>query len=324
VKVSFDGTVYNFDGKCYREVRKTVQGQVNAVTHTNEFWVTVMQRAYLKLRGIPYLNATKISQFFTGEPIHFAAFAFNGAGAANNSVAVDKRHLLPDGVFSAIQHQQGKYAMAAGTFASAEANVIGTRLVYKHAYTVYKATEVNGQKYVYVRNPWGYDGGTGGHDAKPEDGIIVLTWADFKRSFQAFSILYATSRGAFTTNGEDSHPTYPEIRMLYDPFLVASYLRTGRVPTDGLFLIGECRIDYVVRQNSSSTLKGQDFFGTISNGVYNRETGYLLLFFKRNGKPASYMELQWNKARTALTGFTYSTYSNFQTPVADSLVPPNR
>ncbi len=57
-----------------------------------------------------------------------------------------------------------------------------TKLVGNHSYTVL-GFDALGR--IRLRNPWGYDGG---RDASgdPHDGVITLTWAEFKQSMYAF------------------------------------------------------------------------------------------------------------------------------------------
>jgi hypothetical protein len=55
-----------------------------------------------------------------------------------------------------------------------------------HAYTVLDAYVENGNRYVVVRNPWGWDGNT--NDGNPEDAILTMTYEDFERLFSLISI----------------------------------------------------------------------------------------------------------------------------------------
>lgn len=62
---------------------------------------------------------------------------------------------------------------------------VSTALVIReHNYTVVGVNEA--ARTITLRNPWGWDGGTPAGD--PEDGLVTLSWADFRGSFQGYNV----------------------------------------------------------------------------------------------------------------------------------------
>lgn len=62
---------------------------------------------------------------------------------------------------------------------------VSTNLVIReHNYTVVSVNEA--ARTITIRNPWGIDGGSGSGD--PNDGLITISWADFKGSFQGYNV----------------------------------------------------------------------------------------------------------------------------------------
>lgn len=63
---------------------------------------------------------------------------------------------------------------------------VSTLLVFReHNYTVTGVNEAD--RTLTLRNPWGRDGG-GRPSDDPNDGVIVISWADFKGSFQGYNV----------------------------------------------------------------------------------------------------------------------------------------
>lgn len=96
----------------------------------------------------------------------------------------------PDEIFNKIQtalnDQNNKRYVVTGTISNAEKES-GGKLVGGHAYSVHNAYQVDGQKMILVRNPWGKDTNKGSVDDR-NDGFVALTFDEFLKNFDQVSL----------------------------------------------------------------------------------------------------------------------------------------
>lgn len=137
-----------------------------------ESWVVLMQRAWIQQHG----NGGRCWP-------HEAILALTGA------VAKSSRYQVVDSDFSAIQTAlAGKKLVVGGTHDT----LTTSSLVSNHAYTVVGAIGFKNDflhidtRMVMLRNPWGYDGGTGSGDI--DDGYLLLSWSVFQKSMKYLAI----------------------------------------------------------------------------------------------------------------------------------------
>ena len=134
---------------------------------SGELWVAVMEKAYAKLNN----GYEKIGK--GGWPEN-ALQTITGIDAKNYSTGVNAANL-----YARIQGAvQGGSPITAGT--GQNENIAASGLVPSHAYTVVGARVQNGQQYVSLRNPWGFqewNGGGGGVN----DGIFEMPIEEFQK-----------------------------------------------------------------------------------------------------------------------------------------------
>lgn len=138
-----------------------------------ESWVVLMQRAWIQQHG-------KGGRCWP----HEAILALTGSAAKSS------RYQVVDSDFNAIQTAlAGKKLVVGGTHNHALST---SYLVSNHAYTVigtfgFKNDFLNiDTRFVILRNPWGKDGGIG--DSHPDDGVVILSWKEFKANMQYLAI----------------------------------------------------------------------------------------------------------------------------------------
>lgn len=146
---------------------------------TAEFWQVVWQRAYLTSRG----RSTGTPG--SGNPTDVLT-ALTGRAGSRMVPAADTGYLRAsawDALLAGLGAGQNVTAMtwsddvkdAAGNMKRSTDVLVGW-----HAYTVLSTfVDAAGEKYVWLRNPWGRDGG---RPIGPDDGIVLVTFADFQKS----------------------------------------------------------------------------------------------------------------------------------------------
>src|SRR5262249_8014863 len=138
-----------------------------------QLWVTLYQKAYLKVMGVKYQAADgsylPADQWrsTTGKPwqkIVNALQSLTGQAARylpmSSALPPDLRRLL----------QMGK-KIVADTHFTVSGNLVGN-----HAYAVLDVFHDSGGWKLRLYNPWGHDGPHGSTDGS-NDGIITITWA---------------------------------------------------------------------------------------------------------------------------------------------------
>jgi hypothetical protein len=151
----------------------------------HELWPMIFEKAWAAYKG-GYAN-------IDGGQMSAAVFALTGwrpTGAVLGSWNKDSGSapkLSTDEIYSRLTAGQARGAvMMADTFGGRDYAQEGLNgLVSGHAYSVLGAKEIDGQRYVTVRNPWG--AGEVGSDGK-NDGIFDLKLEDFARAFHYFDV----------------------------------------------------------------------------------------------------------------------------------------
>jgi len=130
---------------------------------TGEMWVPLMEKAYAWFRTGANAYAS-IELGWLDE-----AYASFGHGSLTTYT------FAPDAVL---------YAALSTGRAAAESRVGASGpIIASHAYAVMAAFNADGAQYVQVYNPWGTDGTM--YDANPCDGLVMLTFSQFKVYFTA-------------------------------------------------------------------------------------------------------------------------------------------
>jgi len=142
---------------------------------SKELWPGLIEKAYAQWKG----GYEAIGN--GGDPggMMTALTGKQGTYVANASLTADQ-------VYEKIKTQAtASRPMTASTFGEdQEAKYTNTGVHAWHVYTVLGAGEEGGQKYVELRNPWGFS--EAGHDGK-DDGIFKLPLADFMNLYQGTS-----------------------------------------------------------------------------------------------------------------------------------------
>jgi hypothetical protein len=145
-----------------------------------EFWVTLVQRAYLTNRGmligsIGNGNSADPLRAFTGRAS--STIATNDLNALRNALNANKNVIA--GTWDPLPATGGPTGSARG--------VSTNMLVTDHAYTVVRLETLGNQTFVVMRNPQGVDNGatTWGN---PNDGEVRVSWDDFSRSMESIVV----------------------------------------------------------------------------------------------------------------------------------------
>lgn len=163
-----------------------------ANTPNNELWPAVMEKAYAKLWG----NYGAVGS--GGDP---AAAMRALTGGAVTHYGLDSSSLEPligvnlktnpnsaaqlDSIYDNVKAAtDGQKMVVATTYGANPAQPLNG-IVGAHAYTVMGVQEENGQKYVVLRNPWGYQ--EPGNDGN-NDGVFRLTVDQFAQQFSGYDV----------------------------------------------------------------------------------------------------------------------------------------
>jgi Ca2+-binding RTX toxin-like protein len=167
--VTFDGTYITegpgdaFDGGAtFYDPAPSVEG---------ESWVILMQRAYAGLMSFQGMVDT--AEYRLSSVAYHALTGHTG------------EYLEPDDFsFADLSNYiaDGDRTIVAGTWDDAD-DLTSDQLVEWHTYTVIRTrVDEAGNRFVMLRNPWGYDGGDS-VTGDPDDGLVEISWADFRGSF---------------------------------------------------------------------------------------------------------------------------------------------
>jgi hypothetical protein len=138
-----------------------------------ETWVALAEKAYAQFRTGSNSYASLSGGWM--DPVYQAV-----TGQATTRVMGSASGLAA----TLASHLAAGHAVSAGTWSSTSGPVIG-----QHAYMVRAMETRDGETYVTVYNPWGFDGK--GTDANPNDGLVQVTLAQFQTDFSAVVISLA-------------------------------------------------------------------------------------------------------------------------------------
>jgi hypothetical protein len=187
-RVRFNGDDVN--GNVMTDVRASADPVPAA---EGEFWVVLLQRAYLQSRGLSLTNPPSgwpadAMTAFTGKRSETTTPGAGGFTSADLS-----------NIYGALKFNNAP--VTAATWGDAS-KILGDTLVRWHAYTVTDLVYANGEWHVVMRNPWGKDTRddmTSWGD--PEDGIIRVSWSVFAKSMSGYVINRNTIGGSAGTTG---------------------------------------------------------------------------------------------------------------------------
>lgn len=171
VTVEFDGKIYQSD-------------PLLSIAHageTTEFWVTLMQRAYLQTKGIDWKD-TDAAQAFGGDTAQAALAQITGNSPTTR---VYLRDSVFDEITKALKNHQ---PVTVGTEKRTASPVIQD----SHGYAVVGTGVLRGgTKFVLLRNPWGHD--LDPHLTRPtldgvDDGVVRVSWKQFQQDIHLVAI----------------------------------------------------------------------------------------------------------------------------------------
>jgi hypothetical protein len=162
-----------------------------------QFWVVLYQRAYLALNGVDWRNDADVRDNARTSPDDaFKALTGHdtndhGAGAFNWLGAGEFDGSDVPGIINALATGHSVVAQTRG-FGPTDwgGGVTTPLLVGQHCYTV-MAVEMNPTTKQYdlvLRNPWGFDQANGHSSGDPSDGIVVVSWNDFRHSMYEYDV----------------------------------------------------------------------------------------------------------------------------------------
>ena len=138
----------------------------------NELWPMILEKGYAKWKG----GYTKVGNGGSASDLFDAL-----SGKASDWGTV--KDYQPDDLYKKLKQEvAGHHPVSAGTFGEHDRHVhyTNTGVHGDHFYTVLGTTEEGGQKYVQLRNPWGFSEPAGNG---PDDGMFKLPLADFMKLF---------------------------------------------------------------------------------------------------------------------------------------------
>jgi hypothetical protein len=147
--------------------------QYASARDSKELWPGLLEKAYAKWKG----GYDKVGNGGTACDLFQA---ITGKPATDETISDSK----PDALFKKIGTAVAAHKpVAAGTYAEDDPNVhyTNTGVHGDHFYTVLGTSEEGGQKYVQLRNPWGFSEPA---NNGPDDGIFKLPLADFMKLYE--------------------------------------------------------------------------------------------------------------------------------------------
>jgi calpain family cysteine protease/hemolysin type calcium-binding protein len=139
-----------------------------------EFWTILFQRAYIQQIGQEASNPDRALLSLTGHAAEEQRPWFGGDFGDEHLGKIRDALSANLAVIAGTEHDPS--------------NLSSAQLVANHAYTVvgvvYKSAD--DRYYITLRNPWGHDGPEAYGD--PSDGIVRISWENFRRSMQGYWI----------------------------------------------------------------------------------------------------------------------------------------
>lgn len=175
-RVTFDGTWSDVDAAPSRGA----DGRT-----LSESWALLFQRARLQQFGLGWRTETTKAQWDAAnarsgyrlyDPVD-ALLTFTGRTPSSSAVNSGS----PQALQNALAQKKAVLATTPGATDPAS-GILGW-----HTYTITKVFQEGGTWKVQVYNPWGMDGLGSAKDGK-NDGVLTITWAQFTRNFNRYSI----------------------------------------------------------------------------------------------------------------------------------------
>jgi hypothetical protein len=144
-----------------------------ASPNPKELWVALYEKAYAQWKGGKYaaIDGGKAIKAFS---------ALTGDFSYGRHVAELKNGLSWDWFANKV------FFYPCTVSALPNSDELGTS--GRHSYSLFDAFVENGQRYVVLRNPWGWDGHIFEGDNNPNDGIIKMTFVNFQRLFHSITV----------------------------------------------------------------------------------------------------------------------------------------
>ena len=150
-------------------------------------WVTLYQKAWLKANSVvtTYADGTAMnpdSWYST------TGAQWKNAGRALTALTGYTNYWTSYSSASA-STMRSQLANGDVLVASSDSSNLTSRVVGSHSYMVYSVYSSNSTWYVKLYNPWGHDGQGTNHDQAYDgvnDGMITLTWSQFKDDFSGY------------------------------------------------------------------------------------------------------------------------------------------
>lgn len=140
---------------------------------TGEIWVPLLEKAYAFFRkGLNSYASLK------GGWMNEAYVAVTGVSTTNRSAASS------DIVAFLTSSLNAGHAVTVGTKA-----LVAEPIIASHAYVIRSVDYNNGNSYVTLYNPWGFDGGA--FDSQPGDGLLILSIPQFQQNFSTVMVCQA-------------------------------------------------------------------------------------------------------------------------------------
>ncbi|RNF16506.1 calpain protease-like protein [Trypanosoma conorhini] len=183
-----------------------------------ELWVSVMEKAFVKLCGGSYE--------FPGSSS--SSDLYKLSGWLPDRVSLESKDLDPELQWTRLsrRHGDGSLLMTASTAALPEAEERRLRLVSSHAYAVLALREVGGERLLQLKNPWGRESWAGAYSlsdkraaarallaqlqytkALAEQGVFWITWGDLCAHFSRCCLSWNPYMLYKTPEGMSRRPT---------------------------------------------------------------------------------------------------------------------
>ncbi|ESL09420.1 calpain-like cysteine peptidase [Trypanosoma rangeli SC58] len=183
-----------------------------------ELWVSIMEKAFVKLCGGSYE--------FPGSSS--SSDLYKLSGWLPDSVALTSKDFDPELQWRRLykRHEDGSLLMTASTAAMPEAEERSLKLASSHAYAVLKLREVNGERLLQLKNPWGRESWSGTYsrgdrraaarallaqlqytELLAEQGVFWITWNDLCTHFSRCSLSWNPYMLYKTPEGMSRRPT---------------------------------------------------------------------------------------------------------------------
>ncbi|KAJ4971714.1 hypothetical protein NE237_004813 [Protea cynaroides] len=167
----------------------------------NEFWVSILEKAYAKLHGsYEALEGGLVQDAFVD--------LTGGAGEEIDMRSAQAQIDLASGRLwsQLLRFKQEGFLLGAGSPSGSDVHILSSGIVQGHGYSLLQVREVDGYKLVQIQNPWANEVEWNGpwSDSSPEwtdrmkyklkyvpqskDGIFWMSWQDFQIHFRSIYV----------------------------------------------------------------------------------------------------------------------------------------